>query len=429
VAATVAGSGSTDGTGSANTIATTVTGVNVGDYLHVFCTWDDGSNNLTLTCADTGGSTYSAMQDTIGTTQRCCQFGATGAVASTSGGSVTVTVSIFDTPGTTPTSTGTRGIAVDIIRGSSGWQSGAGAHKGQQQNGPGTGTDAITTPSATPSANPGVAVSICSSSNSVVGNAGTGWTDQANAWAATKPANLENKAFSSGSALAATYTADSGGGGANYRTLIALYTESSGSGNTLDVAATVSVATCAATLASTDNLSVAATVPAATMAAALISPDYVITVAATVPEPTCSASLASADNLAVAATIPVATSAIALGSTDVLAVAGSVPVAAMAANMTAGTNNVAVDAVVPVSTCAATLASADAFGVVATVPGPTMTAALAADLVMVVAAISPAPTMVTVLTIPTETPVVASPWAKLMKPRYARWARRRDGIT
>lgn len=198
--------------------------------------------------------------------------------------------------------------------------------------------------------------------------------------------------------------------------------------DSLTIAATVPVATSAASLASTDNLSIAATAPVATMATTLVLTDYTVTVAAVVPVATSAVALASTDALTVAATAPAPTCSAALTSTDFLTVAGTSPVATMAATVTAGSNNVAVDATVPPPTCVAAMASADAFSVAATVPGSTMAANLAADLVLVIAAPVPPPTVVANLTVPAESAPVASPWAKLMKPRYARWRRRRDGI-
>lgn len=199
--------------------------------------------------------------------------------------------------------------------------------------------------------------------------------------------------------------------------------------DSLTVAATVPVATSAIALGSTDVLTVAGVAPVATMAATLISPDRVITVAATVPVATSATALASTDALTVSGVAPVATSAIALVSTDSIAIAATVPVSTMAATLTAGQNNVAVDATVPPPTCAAALASTDFLAVAATVPGATMAANLTAPYVVTVASVVPVATMVAGLTVPVVYVDPGSPWARILKPRYARWRRRTDGRT
>jgi len=440
------------------TITATLT-VTAGSSLLVF-----GLTDAAPTCSDGVNGSYGASAESV--VDNIGLFNAAFCKDGCAAGSTTVTIDAGS-------GGNAYGIWVIEISGTSGL-SGHAAHA--DSSAPGAGTDAISSGNGTPGAQPGIMVGFCACFFYGAGSevAGTGFTSGALGWngGGSSLGRSERKAYAALTAVPATFTAGAGGSGDIFSTFVAFFPDSGGGGgNTMTVAGTAPVATSAIALASTDSLAVAGTAPvatssialastdsltvaatvpvataaialgstdvltiagvapAATMAATLISPDRVVTVAATVPVATSATALASTDVLTVAGVAPVATSAIALASTDSLAIAATVPVSTMAATLTAGQNNVSVDATVPPPTCAAALASTDFLAVAATVPGATMAADLTAPYVIGIAAVVPVATMVAGLTIPVVYVDPGSPWARILKPRYARWRRRTNGIT
>ncbi len=185
------------------TQAATRTDVVAGDYGLVEFTTGDSTGTVTGSCADSAGGTWSAQLDTQRSAthqQATWHFYRTTPFASS--GSVTVTVTISATEGG-------KGVAFRLISGSSGPGTTSSEHAGNQQDTPGTGTDAVTSTNVTPTTQPALIVGI---DLDVPGNltpaVGTGFTDAGTGWGfgGLVAARAESKRVTSTAGVAATFT-------------------------------------------------------------------------------------------------------------------------------------------------------------------------------------------------------------------------------
>lgn len=316
-----------------------------------------------------------------------------------------------------------RGIKLLEITGAKTSSAQDGTPAGQFQLNVGTGADAITSGNTTNANQPALLVGACQNyGNNKNPAAGGGFTSTRVDWNTdVGGCRVEYKTLTTTTAVAATYTGPSTD---SWITLAAAFDEAAGgAGNTMTVAATVPAPTSSATLTSTNALSVAANAGTPTSAATVTSTNS-LAIAASVPAPAMAATMAADLVMTVAAPIPAPTAAAVLASTNVLTIATSVPAPGALAAMESA-NGIAVAASVPAPTSTATLTSTNALAVAGLAPSPAMAATMAADLVMVIAGGTGVPTCLATLTIPFVAPPDVSPWARIMKPRYARWDRRR----
>lgn len=220
-------SGTTAGAGTTEAVTLTV-GAN--RILHVFATWLN-TGGVTAACSDNLNGTYGAALDTItGATQSTAHWAFLG----TLGGSTVVTITFSGT-------TTNKAIAVKEISGANALQ----VHAAQSQTAPGTGTDAVSSGTATPTSQPALISALTNALTTTPAAAGTGFTAGTGGWSISSVTNstTESERITSTSAVAATFTAVTGS--AVYHTLQAIFTEGTAFlyGRTNNSTATVAIDT------------------------------------------------------------------------------------------------------------------------------------------------------------------------------------------
>lgn len=214
---------------TAATIAVTLPPVTAGSSIAVFGSCESAE---TMACADSVNGSYGAAVDDIndaGDGQRVTSFKFQNSAAGTP--VVTITFSA--------TTNFTGMFAVEVLGAAAASFDG---HNGQVQATPTTGTDAVTSGTATPTAQPGLIVALSSNtSGAAAPAAGTGFTDHGSGWAQAGPARLESKRYTATSAIAGTFTA---GSNSAHATLQMLFKEASSGGtvNTKTISDTLAVA-------------------------------------------------------------------------------------------------------------------------------------------------------------------------------------------
>lgn len=207
---------SSSSAGGANIALAFASNVTAGSAIHVFGTVDAGANFAATPVTDTLGNSYGSILDNVvdtGVNQRVGQ-----AVAQNSGGGAnTVTVAFS-------VSTTFRGIWIREIGGVT--TTPLDGHNGQFQATPGTGTDGLSSGTATDANQPVLMSALsCGTSGATAPTAGTGFSSTTTGWAAIGGTRTEHQRFTSTATRAATLTAAANSG---HCTLMAMFDESGG---------------------------------------------------------------------------------------------------------------------------------------------------------------------------------------------------------
>lgn len=184
--------------------------VTAGSSIHVFASCAN-IGTPTMSCADSLNGTYGSYLDSINSSAGG-QINSHWKFDNSAGGTITITVTFSATETF-------RSIWIREIGNSAGYDK----HAAQEQAAPGTGTNAVSSGTATPSSQPGL---ISAMAQEVVGSAGysvgTGFTIGISGWGST--ALSESYRYTSTTARAATFT-DSNGASGNSITMAAFFKE------------------------------------------------------------------------------------------------------------------------------------------------------------------------------------------------------------